>query len=216
MPSRPRSSTVSAQSATNGTAPRDDRDRRDAILKAAVGEFSAKGYHGARVDAIAQKARSNKQLIYYYFQSKDGLYECVLEEMIANSNVRMDETGPHESVSAAVEAQIQGLLGQGGEWMRFWLWEALDPTPVDATTERDREKVWARWVGEFRRAQKRGEIDAGYDPRMLALAMNSIVVTPYMMPRVTKLITGKSPDSDAFKKQQLTLVHNFLKSLATI
>jgi TetR/AcrR family transcriptional regulator len=193
-----------------------DGDRRGVILRAAVGEFSAKGYHGARVDEIAAKARSNKQLIYYYFQSKAGLYQAVLEEMISRSNTRMDESGSHATVSDAVAAQIEGLLGQGGEWMRFWLWEALQPSPVDEVAERDRAKVWNRWVAEFRRAQERGEIDRGYDPKMLALAFNSIIVTPHMTPRVTKLITGKLPDSDAFKKQQLTLLRNFLSSLATI
>jgi AcrR family transcriptional regulator len=194
---------------------RGQRDRREAILSAAIGEFSAKGYHGARVDAIAQKAQSNKQLIYYYFGSKGGLYDAVLDEMISHSNERMDASGPHANISTAVEAHINGLLGQGGEWMRFWLWEALQPAPGDATAERERAKVWGRWVAEFRRAQVRGEIDKRFEPKMLALAFNSIVVTPHMTPRVTKLITGKLADSDAFKKLQLTLIHNFLKSLAS-
>ena len=45
--------------------------------------------------------------------------------------------------------------------------------------------------------------------------MNSIIVTPYMTPVVTKLVTGLGPDSDAFKMEQLTLVRNFLESLAS-
>jgi AcrR family transcriptional regulator len=34
---------------------------------------------GARVDAIAQRARVNKRMIYHYFGDKDGLYLAVLE-----------------------------------------------------------------------------------------------------------------------------------------
>jgi TetR/AcrR family transcriptional regulator len=203
------------QPSARKSTPRADVSRREVILRAAIAEFSAKGYNGARVDAIAARAKSNKQLIYYYFQSKGGLYQAVLDEMVTHSNVRMDESGTHSRISEAVEANIENLLGQGGEWMRFWLWEALQPTPVDKTAERHRAKAWGRWVAEFKRAQLRGEIDSRYDPKMLALALNSIIVTPYMTPRVTQLITGKSPDSDAFKKQQLTVVRNFLASLAS-
>jgi TetR/AcrR family transcriptional regulator len=71
-------------------APRPDRDRkrdpertRAAILDAAVQEFSQKGYAGARVDAIAKRARINKRMLYHYFGGKDGLYLAVLEASYA-------------------------------------------------------------------------------------------------------------------------------------
>lgn len=50
-----------------------------AILKAAKREFSAKGFHGARVDAIAAAAAVNKQRIYAYFRHKAGLFTAVLQ-----------------------------------------------------------------------------------------------------------------------------------------
>src|SRR5512132_2561490 len=56
---------------------------RDAILQAAQREFAAKGLGGARVDEIAQRAGANKQLIYYYFGSKDDLYRAALEAVYA-------------------------------------------------------------------------------------------------------------------------------------
>lgn len=51
------------------------------ILRAAIREFSAHGLSGARTDAIAESARANKALLYYYFKSKKGLYEAALEEV---------------------------------------------------------------------------------------------------------------------------------------
>jgi AcrR family transcriptional regulator len=53
--------------------------RRD-ILAAATVEFSRKGLGGARVDAIALRARANKRMIYHYFGSKEKLFTAVLEE----------------------------------------------------------------------------------------------------------------------------------------
>jgi AcrR family transcriptional regulator len=59
-----------------------DRTRRD-ILAVATSEFAERGYSGARVDEIAARTRTTKRMIYYYFESKEGLYAAVLEEAYA-------------------------------------------------------------------------------------------------------------------------------------
>src|SRR5215213_5158789 len=58
---------------------RDPERTRAAILSAATEEFTANGLTGARVDAIAKRARVNKRMIYHYFGDKEGLYLAVLE-----------------------------------------------------------------------------------------------------------------------------------------
>jgi TetR/AcrR family transcriptional regulator len=69
---------------TNRTIPiRQDRadQTRKNILRAAIREFSAHGLAGARTDAIAESAKVNKALLYYYFKSKGGLYDAAFEEI---------------------------------------------------------------------------------------------------------------------------------------
>lgn len=53
---------------------------KDDILTVATKEFAAYGLSGGRVDAIAEKTRTSKRMIYYYFGSKEGLYLAVLEK----------------------------------------------------------------------------------------------------------------------------------------
>ena len=65
-----------------------DRSQRD-ILQAALGEFAAHGLGGARMDRIAERAGVNKRLIYYYFESKEGLFLSVLEA--AYESIRGEE-----------------------------------------------------------------------------------------------------------------------------
>jgi AcrR family transcriptional regulator len=61
-----------------------DRDRtRAEILAVATREFSEHGYSGARVDEIAERMRTTKRMIYYYFESKQGLYAAVLQAAYA-------------------------------------------------------------------------------------------------------------------------------------
>lgn len=54
---------------------------RAQLLRAARAAFAEGGLEGARVDDIARRAGINKQLVYHYFGSKDGLYTAVLEQV---------------------------------------------------------------------------------------------------------------------------------------
>lgn len=65
------------------TGKRDAEASRRRLLAAARAAFAAKGLAGARVDEIARAAGINKQLVYHYFDSKDGLYLAVLEGVYA-------------------------------------------------------------------------------------------------------------------------------------
>jgi AcrR family transcriptional regulator len=65
-----------------------DRTRRE-ILDVATSEFADRGYSGARVDEIAARTRTTKRMIYYYFESKEGLYAAVLEA--AYATIRREE-----------------------------------------------------------------------------------------------------------------------------
>lgn len=65
------------------------KNTREIILNAARAEFAEKGFNGARVDGIAARSGLNKQLVYYYFGSKDDLYRVTLEE--AYTEIRLRE-----------------------------------------------------------------------------------------------------------------------------
>lgn len=56
---------------------------RQALIESAIGNFAAKGFAGARVDEISAEAGVNKQLVYHYFSSKQGLYQAALEQVYA-------------------------------------------------------------------------------------------------------------------------------------
>ena len=48
------------------------------IVESAQREFATEGFEGARMDKIARAAGVNKQLLFYYYQSKAGLFRAVL------------------------------------------------------------------------------------------------------------------------------------------
>jgi TetR/AcrR family transcriptional regulator len=74
-----RTSTLRAAAPAARRAQRDPAGTREALVRAAVGEFARAGFAGARVDEIARAAGVNKQLVYHYWGSKQGLYLASLE-----------------------------------------------------------------------------------------------------------------------------------------
>jgi AcrR family transcriptional regulator len=86
----------------------DPQGTRRNIVEVATGEFAQKGYSGARVDAIANRTRTSKRMIYYYFGGKKGLYLAVLEE--AYSGIRRAEA-TLDLEKLPPEAALRTLVG---------------------------------------------------------------------------------------------------------
>lgn len=57
-------------------------DPHQRIVAAAAEVFAARGFDGARVDAIARRAGINKAMLYYHVGGKERLYSAVLVESI--------------------------------------------------------------------------------------------------------------------------------------
>ena len=56
--------------------------RREAILAAALDEFTARGYEGARLDDVAKRAGVAKGTIYLYFTDKQALFQDLVRSMV--------------------------------------------------------------------------------------------------------------------------------------
>ncbi len=92
------------KSGAHKPAKRDPERTQRALLDAATKEFADKGIGGARVDAIAQRAGTNKRMLYHYFGDKIGLYVRVLEEAYrairtAEHDLDLTHKPPEEALS---------------------------------------------------------------------------------------------------------------------
>ena len=52
---------------------------RERLLETAIGMFAEKGYAGTSVREIVERAGVSKPVLYYYFQSKEGLFLAILD-----------------------------------------------------------------------------------------------------------------------------------------
>lgn len=87
------------------------------IIAAAEEEFSRRGFDGARVDRIARRAAVNKQLLFYYFHSKRGLFGAVLARGAAEleqalATLEIPGERPLERIRAALARQFDVLAAR--------------------------------------------------------------------------------------------------------
>lgn len=88
----------------------DQSSSKKRILAAAREEFASSGFTGARVQRIARRAGVNKQLLYYYFGSKERLYRAVVADATAIPERAGAQSGPAtDLLRAAVQRIFQAL-----------------------------------------------------------------------------------------------------------
>jgi AcrR family transcriptional regulator len=174
---------------------RDAERSREALLDAALTEFAAHGYAGARTTDIATRAGVNKQLISYYFGGKEGLYQALVARWL---RVEAEMTRPDMPIDDLVVAYVDVLLRQP-VLARLFVWEALaykpdgpaaEPTGVDPAQAPD--------VVGLADRQQAGELSADFDPAYLLLLLMAVTLAPLTLSHQVKQFTGLEPDSPEF------------------
>jgi TetR/AcrR family transcriptional regulator len=180
-----------------------DRSRR-ALLDAALEEFSLRGFAGARVADIARRAGVNKQLINYYFGSKEGLYLALQrawldrEESFAPPEVPLPDLVVRYLLDALADPRSLRLL----------LWRGLaDDSAPDGRSDRQPD------LDRVGRRQAASEVAADLDPAAVLLAGMGMVAAPIAMPQVARELFGVDPSSAEFAEryaEQLRRITSYL------
>jgi AcrR family transcriptional regulator len=131
---------------------------RDRILAAAVAEFSARGFAGARVDRIAAAANANKERIYAYFGDKDGLFREVMSVAAADAFSWLPETGRDLPRAGG---DLFDAAFANPELLRLTAWRRLESAAGGGEKE---EEAITQKVNDIRDAQDVGLIDSFWDP----------------------------------------------------
>ena len=192
---------------TTVAATRDPDRTRRRILAAALAEFSAKGFAGARVDAIARRARGNKRMLYHYFGNKEALFTAVLRHKMAERRTwaAAISNDPAERLPFWFQTACNDA-----DWIRLLEWEALQNPGSKVIDERERRLASIDWLRRLRERQKAGQLTEDFDPAYLALAMQSLTVFPAAFPQLVRLTTGKSTSDPGFQNEY----RQFLKAFA--
>lgn len=165
-------------------ASRSHRDRtqttRNDILVVAREEFAANGLSGARVDAIAERTRTSKRMIYYHFGSKEGLYLAVLEHAYGairqvESQLNLGDLDPPEAMRRLIDFTFD-YDEANPEFIRLVTIENIhraEHMAQSATLGALNVSVISTISTILQRGQARGDFRGGVDPIDLHMLISS-------------------------------------------
>lgn len=178
---------------------RDPERTKRRILDAALQEFAVCGYAGARVNTIARCAKSNKRMLYHYFEDKEGLFRAVLRDKM---NERMNRVEA-QAVDAGEVLSVPVWFKQNcldADWVRLLAWESLQTRKGELLYEKVRRKNSRRVASLIKQKQQAGNLRADVPAEYIQLAKVSLAMFPLTMPQAARLVTGYSPHDPKFQR----------------
>jgi TetR/AcrR family transcriptional regulator len=201
------------EAVTGSRRPRDPERTRKQILTAAEREFSAKGFAGARVDAIARRARVNKRMLYHYFGNKEGLFREILLRMMTRRDSPFRSLDPPPSISEHL-LHFHQACAENPDFVRLLEWEALTLGNRRLIAEDERSRQESEGLQQVRRAQIEGWLPADVDAGQWLLTMMGLIIFPFAFPQMTRLVTGLAPGDPEFLSRRAEFLPRFAKALA--
>ena len=174
---------------------RDAERTKQQIMEAAATEFAAKGFAGARVEAIAQSAGVNKQLIAYYFDGKEGLYRSVVQQKVESGPVQGRSDKPFAEIIAAI---WENTLADPAP-SRLLLWQALETADQSQLNPMQDDRIRAT-LAEIQKRQRSGELRADYDAGAIALILMASLTAPIALPQILRVVSGGTLNRAKFLK----------------
>ncbi len=157
---------------------RDAEATRARLLEAATAEFAGHGIAGARVDRIAEAARSNKAQIYHYFGSKAGLFAavmgCYAEDTIASDY--FDVTDLPETA-----ARIFDTFEAHPELARLVAWYRLEAADLGELTQ-EIDAANAAKIAAIAQAQADGSVSDRFPADVLLGLMLTLATAWHDLP----------------------------------
>lgn len=172
--------------------PRPATDLRQRVVTAARVAFDAKGFDGASLRAIARAGRTTIGMIYYYFPTKDALWDAVLDDVYQRIVHDLGEIlagpGSLREQLRSMARHVAALDADDRTVMRLALRDAL------ASTER-RARLFARFqqghiplvLRAVARAQAAGELVAAPTPMITFAAGMSVLGSQLLLGNIPLL-----------------------------
>jgi len=160
------------------------RDARQELLSAAADVFSARGFHDASIDAVAERAGYSKGTVYWHFAGKDDLFLALVEERVDRPMREMIEllrSAPADrNMAPEASRRFAELLAGQQEWLlldnEYWLQAMRDPELRRRYAERRRELRAALGDALASRAETLGAGRLEIEPERVATAIMALGV----------------------------------------
>ena len=176
--------------------PHDSAGTRRRLLDAAIEEFSVHGLAGGRVQVIADNAKANKQAIYAYYGSKEGLFVAAFADRIADwrSAIHFDENDLAESAGRMFDE-----YARSPETWRLMFWASIEQGGTRPSLPALAE-MYEEYGARIAAAQADGRVSSRYSAPMILGLIRSLVLTWQVQ---APELGGQMPESLATRRSTI-------------
>jgi len=199
---------------------RQSRDKRKAILDAAVKVFAEKGYHGSRVSDIASEAGIAYGLVYHYFKNKEEILDTIFEEhwsgFLEAVEAIAESTSSIEDKLLSIAALILNAYRVRESWVKVLVFE-IQRSSRFAEPEQLRAvgRLFRTVARSLRSGQESGTLRSEFDPDIACFVFIGgldIVVTSRVL-KVIQIEGGAPKENEYYLQVARTVVGIFLGGL---
>ncbi len=191
---------------------------RRKILKTALMEFTAHGFDGARMDTIANKAKVNKQLIYYYYKSKDNLFiealkECYRRLREVEAGIDFSSLTAYEGILKLVEANW-AYYEKNPQLIYLLASENLLNARHIKKRQTEFWEINKQWLEVTQSLIDKGRIDHsirdGLNPIQLNISIAGLIIFSIMNKETLSLSMNVDLHGDEAKKERLSHIKDII------
>lgn len=176
---------------------RNPQETQKKILAAALEEFAAMGFHGARVDKIVKSAEVNKRMVYHYFGDKEGLFKAVMQSELMKIK-EVERTEPTGSLFEISKHWLENIA-QTKDYYRLYLSAEALINNGDIDLDEEHQDTFTYSLEIYSKLLEGRDVD----PRYFLLAMMSINSMPIIFPQTVKFLTGENSDTQRFQDEYI-------------
>jgi AcrR family transcriptional regulator len=156
------------------------------ILKAAQETFLEKGFEGASINDIADRAQINKSLIYHHFESKENLWRTIKTRMVeAKAGKSLNEIDfPRDSFKSFLTAFVTfryEFYNHNPDIARLISWQRLEKNQ-DELTLAENKYDFMGLAPRIKAFQDLGQVRSELDPEVVAYFIMTSASMPFMDP----------------------------------
>jgi AcrR family transcriptional regulator len=197
-----------------------EKETEERILDSARDVFHERGYDGARMQEIADRAGINKALLHYYFRSKDQLFETIFKATVSKFlPAVLQNLAGVETVSVKIHRFVSSYIDtlKANPFIAAFILHELNRNP-DRVRGFIPPLVMAKMAPFLDQISR--EMDAGTipksDPRHFLVNMFSMCIFPFIANPILKSVLSMDADAyDRFLEERKSIIPATLLGLNT-
>lgn len=181
---------------------RPDTANREQLMDIALALFARQGIARVSLNAIAKEAGVTPAMLHYYFDSRDALVDCLLEERFMPLRNRISTifvAHPDDPI-ASFTLMVQALaeIAERHTWFApLWMQEMIGEMPVlrQHMHARFGDDKYREMLATMELWQRVGKLNRDLSPELLITTLISLVLVPFSRIRTDERMKGVSTET---------------------